>query len=80
MLALAEGRTPLQPGAQSAAAIPTYGSDTVIRLPPAPGDEEDEEAIGVLLDAVGSSYRSADLLQGDQRYDDLAAKLSTLNR
>ena len=80
MLALAEGRTPLQPGAQSAAAIPTYGSDTVIRLPPAPGDEEDEEAIGVLLDAVGSIYRSADLLQGDQRYDDLAAKLSTLNR
>ena len=34
MLALAEGRTPLQPGAQSAAAIPTYGSDTGHSPPP----------------------------------------------
>ena len=80
MLALAEGREPLQPGAQPAAPIPTYGSDTVIRFPPASDAREDEEAVGELLDAVGSIYRGADHLQGDLRYDDLAAKLSTLNR
>ena len=80
MLALAEGREPLQPGAQSVAPIPTYGSDTVIRFPPASDAREDEEAVGELLDAVGSIYRGADHLQGDLRYDDLAAKLSTLNR
>ena len=80
MLALAEGRKPLQPGALSAAPIPTYGSDTVIQFPPASDAHEEEEAVGELLEAVGSIYRSADDLKGNQRYDDLEAKLSTLNR
>ena len=52
----------------------------MIRFPPASDAREDEEAVGELLDAVGSIYRGADHLQGDQRYDDLEAKLAALNR
>ena len=75
-----EGRAPLQPGAHTPAPIPTYGSDTVIRFPPAPDVQADEAALGELLEAVGAIYRSADGLTGDPRYEDLATKLAALNR
>ena len=63
----------------SGSAIPTYGSDTVIRLP-LPEGGEDEAALASLQSKVGDVYESADHIEGEERYRFLEQELSTLNQ
>lgn len=58
-------------------AIPTYGSDTVLRLPVSAGS--DEAARRALLRRVGDVYISADSYHGDERYAFLERELRELN-
>ena len=76
--ALAAGKAPLQPAAYAPIPIPTYGSDTVIRLPVDP-DGDDEAAMRALQVKVGDVYESADQIPGEARYEFLAEKLAELN-
>ena len=57
--------------------LPTYGSDTVLHCPPRPG-QDDEELRHALQVKVGDIYESADHIEGEPRYDDLAEKLAAL--
>ncbi len=79
MRRLQKGERPPQPADHAASPIPTYGSDTVIRMPLAAGVDE-EVAIKALLVEVGKAYRGADAIKGEARYEALARELATLNR
>ncbi len=76
---LAEGTRPLQPAEHETNPIPTYGSDTVIRMPVVAG-EDDEKAITRLEEEVATIYRAADGIKGDERYEVLAQGLAKLDR
>ena len=76
---LQQGQAPLQPGAQRSNPIPTYGSDTVIYWPQIEG-QDDEASIKELLKKTGETYRSADDLVGEARFDYLASALADLNK
>ena len=79
MRRLQEGERPPQPADHAANPIPTYGSDTVIRMPLA-ADVDEEVAVKALLVEVGKAYRGADAIKGEARYEALARELATLNR
>ena len=76
--ALQAGQAPLQPSSQGTP-IPTYGSDTVIRLP-RPANGSDGDALLELQRSVAEIYRQGDSIQGEARYAFMSERLATLNQ
>ena len=73
---LEAGDAPLQPAAYVDNPIPTYGSDTAIRLP---ASDDDQAAMAALQAKVGDIYMEADRIKGEARYEYLAERLAPLN-
>ncbi len=74
-----KGKDPIQVSAVfSGRSIPTYGSDTVIRLPV--NGSDDMPSIKALQKEVGDIYMAGDDYQSSERYRFLETELSKLNR
>ena len=64
--ALADGRIPAQPADAYPSPIPTYGGDTMLRIPVQP-DRDDAAVVKEVAYNVARIYQSADELKGDER-------------
>ena len=68
-----------QPGVVYKDVIPTYGGDTILRIPPVAG-EDDAQLMRTVAHKVAEIYVSADHLQGEERRAAIAEALQAYER
>ena len=74
-----DGKPPLQPTAGFDGPIPTYGGDTVLAVPIAPGGANDDRAfMREIAQAIVDLHREADALTGPARFAFMEEKLKEL--
>ena len=75
--AVKESRAPILPTDLAPNPIPTYGGDTVLRMPPK-GDGEDTKYLQSIAKAVLQTQYDADKLVGDARDEHVCAALKRI--
>jgi hypothetical protein len=78
IVALGEGIKPPQP-TQLGRPVPTYGGDTVLKVPALADQGNDRELVLAVSRCVAQIYQQADGLSGERRDDAIMTALKAVN-